>query len=171
LLLEYSDNFVGRKGQIVDNSALLRPSCGEPFLGIRIMKNLLALALAIAPVSCFAQDWQGIAFVQAPEQSQGVGLGHTPQEAIDNALAQCVGGGALRDECIVTTYCDYGWSIDIFAQHEAGNHWHENFCGLPDRAIAENVASVICKRDARPYLIECMLVQVYDPEGNAMMEW
>jgi hypothetical protein len=36
---------------------------------------------------------------------------------------------------------------------------------MPERAIAEQVANALCDLNARPWIIECMTVQVYDPEG------
>lgn len=136
------------------------------------MRPALLIALLL-PLPAVAQP-MGIAFVQAPEMSQGMGRGETPDEAFAAATADCVTAGAYMsatpEDCLPTNWCfPSGWSIDIFAQHQEGPHWHEMQCGLPDRAVAERVAEALCDRAARPYLIECALVQVYDPEGVAQL--
>lgn len=130
----------------------------------------LAPLPALAPLSALAEP--GIAFVQAPEMSSGMAVGASPAEAIDAAMAECVAGGAMAEDCIVTNWCSpAGWSVDIFAQHREGLHWHEVVCGLPTRAMGEMVAQTLCDRGERPDLIECLLVQVYDPEGVPQMEY
>ena len=131
------------------------------------MRHLLLL-LVLCPWSAQAQDGpQGIAFVQAPEQASGVATGPTPETAFARARAQCVAGGAASEDCLRTTWCfPAGWSVDIFAQHREGLHWHEVSCGLPSRRVAEVVAQALCDPTERPYLIECQLVQIYDPEGT-----
>ena len=140
-----------------------------------MIRSVIMAALLAAPLATplAAQDGpRAIALVQAPEQSGGLGLGATIQEAITDGIAQCIDGGAYPGDCYVTAACDpMFWSIDIFAQHQAGNHWHESACGLPSREVAEAVAAEICNRELRPELIECALVQVWDPDGNPQMEW
>ncbi|MBN8290444.1 hypothetical protein JI664_00550 [Rhodobacter sp. NTK016B] len=133
------------------------------------MRVLLMIA-CLAPLPAFAEA--GIAFVQAPEMSSGMAAGASRGEAIDAAIAECVAGGAMEEDCIVTNWCaPAGWSIDIFAQHREGLHWHEVVCGLPTRAVGEMVAQTMCDRGERPELIECQLVQVYDHEGTPQMEY
>ncbi|WP_334193053.1 hypothetical protein [Pararhodobacter sp.] len=134
---------------------------------------LPCLLVALLPLPALAQDGpRGIAFVQAPEQSSGVALGRTPDEAFAAATAQCVEGGALAEDCLRTNWCyPAGFSIDIFAQHREGPHWHEVICGLPSREAGEQVAHALCDTAARPYLIECALVQVYDPDGTALLSY
>ena len=134
---------------------------------------LVALIACTLPLHALAQEGpMGIAFVQAPEQSWGVAMGATPGDAFRTATEMCVTGGAEARDCLQTNWCfPAGWSIDIFAQHQEGLHWHEVQCGLPERALAEAVAAQLCDRAARPWLIECALVQVYDPQGTPMMPY
>ena len=136
------------------------------------MRHLLIAALVL-PVPALAQEGpQGIPFVQAPEQSWGVAMGDTPEAALAAATAMCVEGGALAEDCLPTNWCfPAGWSIDIFAQHREGPHWHEVLCGLPSRETGEQVAQALCDRQARPYLIECQLVQLYDRDGTPLMPY
>lgn len=133
----------------------------------------LAALLALWPFAAAAQDGpRGIAFVQAPEMASGVATGLTPEEGFAGATAGCMEAGAHPDDCIPTTWClPAGWSIDLFVQHEEGVHWHENYCGLPSAAMAERMAGMLCDRGERPWLIECALVQMWDPDGTPMMEW
>ncbi len=137
------------------------------------MRHLLLTALLIAPLPALAQDGpRGIAFVQAPEQSSGMATGRNAAEAFAAATAQCVAGGALAEDCLQTNWCfPAGWSVDVFAQHREGLHWHEVICGLPSREVGEQVAHALCDPAARPFLIECQLVQVYDPDGSPMMSY
>lgn len=136
------------------------------------MRGVL-LALLALPLPALAQEGpSGIAFVQAPEQSWGVAMGANAEEAFRIATEMCVAGGAEARDCLPITWCfPAGWSIDVFAQHQEGLHWHELHCGLPERDVAEAVAAQLCDRAARPYLIECALVQVYDPQGTPMMPY
>lgn len=86
-------------------------------------------------------------------------------------MAQCVEGGAEARDCIVTNYCSpAGWSVDLFIQHREGLHWHEVTCGLPELSMAQTFEAMACNRDARPWLIECALVQIYDPDGQPIMD-
>jgi len=137
------------------------------------MRCLLVLALLLPPLPAVAQP-TGIAFVQAPEMAQGMATGPDAATALAAATAECLAAGgyldATAEDCLPTNWCfPSGWSIDIFAQHQEGLHWHEVHCGLPDRAVAQSVARALCDRATRPYLIECALVQVYDPEGVAQL--
>ena len=135
------------------------------------MRHLTLLAALACPLPAFAQP-MGIAFVQAPEMSSGMATGATSEDAFAAATAQCVEGGAMAEDCLRTNWClPAGYSIDVFAQHQEGLHWHETLCGLPSEETAREVAEVLCNRSARPYLIECMLVQLYDPDGTALLEY
>ncbi|MFZ2099683.1 MAG: hypothetical protein WAU86_03870 [Oricola sp.] len=136
----------------------------------RLQCVVLGAALAAFPAA--AQDGpKGIAFVRAPEQGGGVCMGATPEEGFSCAVKQCVESGAADEDCIRTNWCQpSGWSVDIFAQHSEGPHWHEVICGLPSEAIARAAAAHVCDRSERDYLIECAVVQVYDPDGNKQME-
>ena len=131
----------------------------------------LVLLIMLCPLPVLAQDGpRGIAFVQAPEQGSGVAMGATPDAAFALAEAQCVASGARAEDCLRTTWCfPAGWTVDIFAQHREGPHWHEVTCGLPSRAVAEVVAHALCDPAERPYLIECLPVQIYDPEGTPLL--
>jgi hypothetical protein len=132
---------------------------------------LVIAALAASPVS--AQDGpKGIAFVQAPEQGSGVCVAATPEEGFACAVEQCMADGARDEDCIRTNWCQpAGWSVDIFVQHQEGIHWHEVICGLPTEAIAQAAAEAACDPAERNYVIECSVVQVYDPEGKEQIEW
>ncbi|WP_127104179.1 hypothetical protein [Pararhodobacter zhoushanensis] len=136
---------------------------------MRLLSLTLALSLAALPLH--AQDGPGgIAFVQAPELSWGMGMGATPEEAFAAATAQCVDGGALAEDCLQTNWCyPAGWSIDVFLQHQEGLHWHEVICGLPSAEAGQAVAEALCDRSTRSYLLECQLVQIYDADGAAQM--
>lgn len=128
--------------------------------------TVLACLLAATPAYA-----DGIAFVQAPEQGGGVATGATMEEAFAKAVEQCMESGALEEDCIRTNWCEpAGFSVDVFLQHAEGPHWHEVVCGLPDDQIARTIGETLCDREARPYLIECAVVQVYDPGGAELME-
>ena len=99
-------------------------------------------------------------------------MGDTPDAAFAAAVAMCVAGGALAEDCLLTNWCyPAGWSVDIFAQNVEGIHWHEVHCGLPTREAGERAVAALCDRAKRPYLLECALVQVYDPDGTPMMPY
>jgi len=142
-----------------------------PFV-LKSLPNFPAVFVAILAVSfsgpSIAQDGNdGIAFVQAPEQSSGVCTGPTAEAAFECAVNECVEGGAASEDCLKTHWCfPAGWSVDVFAQHKEGLHWHENACGLDSELTALNVGAAMCDMDSRPYLIECSVVLLYDPEGN-----
>lgn len=130
----------------------------------------LGLGLAVPNIALAQGGPDGIAFVQAPEQSWGVAMGATPAEAFARATAQCVEGGALAEDCLQTNWCQpAGWSVDLFVMHQEGIHWHEVVCGLPNEEIAQAVAAEICDKAAREMIIECDLVQVYDHDGALQM--
>ncbi|GAB4276690.1 MAG: hypothetical protein Kow0013_30280 [Pararhodobacter sp.] len=112
----------------------------------------------------------GIAFVQAPEQSSGMAMGATPQEAFAAATAQCIAGGALAEDCVPSAWCrPAGWSVDLFVQHREGPHWHEVVCGLPEEAVALSVAAALCDLGDRPWIAVCDLVQIHDPTGTPQL--
>jgi hypothetical protein len=131
-----------------------------------------AIAIALTLAATGPATAQSIAFAQAPEQSSGIGTGASIDAAIAAARAECVEGGAFAEDCFITTACEWaGWSVDVFAQHEAGNHWHETFCGFDSRATAEAAAAAVCDPETRTELIECAMVQVWDEAGTPQMEW
>jgi len=130
---------------------------------------IAAAMLAACPASAQSGP-KGIAFVQAPEQGGGVCVAATPEEGFACAVEQCMADGARDEDCIRTNWCQpAGWSVDIFVQHAEGPHWHEVICGMPSEAIARAAALHVCDRSERDYLIECSVVQVYDPEGKERM--
>ena len=137
-----------------------------------LTKAATALAAALVLAWTPAAQAEGIAFVQAPEQGGGVATGATPEEAFDKAVAQCTESGALAEDCFKTNWCEpAGYSVDVFVQHAEGPHWHEIVCGLADEQLARAVGETLCDREVRDYLIECAVVQLYDPDGTALMEW
>jgi len=130
---------------------------------IRSLTLSLALATAAAPAAA-----EAIAFAQAPEMSFGIGLGGGLAEAIDRAMEDCGHPG----DCVVTTACSpAGWSVDVFLQHREGLHWHEIFCGFDSRETAEAIVPQLCSLATRPYLIDCMLSQVWNPDGIPQIQW
>ena len=138
------------------------------------MKASVSAAIVLLTITCaHAQDGPvGIAFVQAPEQGGGVATGPSPIVAFERARAQCMESGAAESDCLRTNWCyPAGWSVDVFAQHREGIHWHEIVCGLPSESAARATAEAMCDREERDFLIECSLVQLYDATGKAMMEY
>ena len=121
----------------------------------------------VAGGGAVAQERAGaIAYAQAVEQSGGVATGATLDEAVAAARADCVAGGALAEDCLISAACEpAGWSIDVFVQHQEGPHWHEMICGIADEAMIEGIAAAVCEREARPWIMECALVGVRDRAG------
>ena len=114
----------------------------------------------------------GIAFVQAPEQGGGVAVDRDMERAFDKATAECMSNGAAAEDCLRTNWCQpAGWSVDLFLQHQEGVHWHEVVCGMPTEAIARASVSILCDMSDRTYIAACQMVQLYDPEGNAMIDY
>jgi hypothetical protein len=132
------------------------------------MRATVALVLAAAAVSAAHAD--GIAIVQAVEQSGGVCTGATAAEAFDCAKDKCEAGGAVREDCLEMTWCQSGWTVDVFMQSTEGPHWHEYHCGWSSRAEAEAAGQLACNPERKTQLMECATVQIYDPDGKAMME-
>ncbi len=127
---------------------------------------VLVVAMGAAGAVAAEEPVGAIAFAQAPEQSGGVGVAATVEEAIAAAMAECVAGGAPEENCFITAACEpAGWSVDVFLQHQEGPHWHEMHCGLPDEVTARAVAAALCDAVARPYLMECALVGLRDAGG------
>lgn len=126
-----------------------------------------ALSLAVWPLLALAD---GIAIVQAPEQSFGVCVGKDAKSAFDCAKRQCVKGGAAIEDCLEMTYCDASWTVDVFMQSKEGNHWHEYYCGWKTRKDAEAAGKLACGKRRMKELMECSAVQYYDPEGKPQLE-
>ena len=129
----------------------------------------IAAMLAVTAMPSFAGA-DGIAIVQAPEQSFGICAGVNATEAFACARKQCAAGGAQEADCLEMTYCDYGWTIDVFMQAKEGNHWHEYHCGWKTRAEAEAAGKLACNAERMKELMECSTVQIYDPEAKPQLE-
>jgi hypothetical protein len=125
------------------------------------------VALALAAGAAQADERAGaVAFAQAAEQSGGVGIGATLEEAVAAARAECVAGGAAEEHCFITAACEpAGWSVDVFVQHVEGPHWHEMICGIADQGMIAGIVAAVCDTGVRPWLIECAAVAVRDPAG------
>lgn len=134
--------------------------------------RLTAAALLLALPGLAQAQPLGIAIIQAPEQFAGHAMGATPPEAIGRATAECLASGVLAQDCLVTNWCfPAGWTITLAVMHREGLHWSESYCGLPERAIALAQAEALCDLDARPWLTDCTLAAVLDPEGRALADW
>ncbi len=126
---------------------------------------LLALpGLLILPPAIAAAN--GVAVVQAVEQSAGYCAGKNAAEAFECAKKQCVAGGAAKQDCVEMSYCYSGWTVDVFMQSKEGPHWHEYFCGWRDRQTALAAGKLACNPDRMEQLIECMPVQLIDTAGR-----
>lgn len=135
------------------------------------MLRLFLFAAAVAAAAPAFAEQTGIAFVQAPEQSVAMCTGPNPDRAFACARKNCVADGALAADCARMAWCfPAGWSADIFLQHREGPHWHEFTCGWDSLDAAKKAAALKCDRAARPYLIECATVGLYDPDGKAVAE-
>ena len=89
------------------------------------------------------------------------------------ALAQplfAAAGGAREADCLEMTYCDHGWTVDVFMQAKEGNHWHEYHCGWKTRAEAEAAGKLACNAERMKELTECAAVQIYNPEARPQIE-
>jgi len=132
---------------------------------------LATLLLALAMTVSAAAERLGIAFVQAPEQGQGVCTGNEPDEAFACAVKQCVKSGATAQDCLRTKWCfPSGWSADVFLLHNEGVHWHEVTCGWPSQNAALEAAKITCDRKERDFIVDCTVVQIYDPEGKPQLQ-
>ena len=131
--------------------------------------RVIAAVLGLIAMPPFASA-DGTAIVQAPEQSFGVCAGANAAEAFACAKKQCVAGGAMEADCLEMTYCDYGWTVDVFMQAKEGNHWHEYHCGWKTRAEAEAAGKLACNPERMKELMECTAVQIYDPEAKPQIE-
>lgn len=138
---------------------------------IMFAKTFLAIFLALAFKSPALAERVGIAFVQAPAQGSGVCAGNTPDDAFACAIKQCVKSGAESQNCIRTNWCfPSGWSADVFLLHNEGVHWHEVTCGWPSQNAALEAAKITCDRKERDFIVDCTVVQIYDPEGKPQLK-
>lgn len=133
----------------------------------------LALAVALWTLSwpLAAQGPKGIAFVQAPELGSGMCMADNPEAGFACAVEKCRESGAQDADCIRTNWCQpAGWSVDVFLLHNEGIHWHEISCGWAEQSLAMQAATAICDRDVRQFIVDCSVVQVYDPDGNPQLK-
>ena len=136
------------------------------------MVAIAAAAVTILPRSVQAQDAnQAVAFVQAPEQSDGMCFGNSPEEAFGCAVRQWTANGTLAEDCLPMKYCSpAGWSADIFKQHKEGLHWHDYLCGWDSEADLDAAINVACEGSAKVYLMECAVVAKWSPDGTRIGE-
>jgi len=128
---------------------------------------LMAMLAFVSPDRSKADGTQGIAFVEAPEQGGGVCLSDNADRGFQCARAQCMESGALASDCFRVKWCyPAGWSADIFKQHQGGHHWHHVLCGWDSEADLDAAIDIACKGSAAEYLIECMTVAKWSPDGT-----
>ena len=141
-----------------------------------MFRILLSLFIVIASHSANvtlaqAQPTKGIAIVQAPEQGGGVCMAETPEKGFACAIKKCAVNGVLAEDCIKTQWChNAGWTVDVFLQHNEGVHWHEASCGWTSKTAAEKAAALICDQKERQFVVGCILVQIYDPNGKPQIK-
>lgn len=136
-----------------------------------IAPALFTLAALCSPAS--AQEGPlGVAFAQAPEAGGGVCFSRSADQGLACARAKCVANSGLEPaDCLRVAWCfPAGWSGDIFLQHKEGPHWHQVLCGWQSREDLMAAAKVACEGSQSQYLIECAVVQVWDPEGKPQMD-
>ncbi len=131
----------------------------------------LILVLCLTMTSTAFAERVGIAFVQAPEQGSGVCTGTTPDKAFACAVKACMKSGAEDTDCLRTNWCfPSGWSADVFLLHNEGVHWHEVTCGWSNQNAALKAASIICDTKERDFIVDCSIVQIYDPNGKPQLK-
>jgi hypothetical protein len=136
---------------------------------VRILVTLSIVFWATLALSNIAeaQTVKGIAIVQAPEQGGGVCLAETPEKGFACAIKKCAVNGIRAQDCIKIQWChNAGWTVDVFLQHNEGVHWHEASCGWATKTAAEKAAALMCDQKERQYVVGCILIQIYDPNGN-----
>lgn len=134
----------------------------------RLLLAVSALALTVLPALGQEGGRQGIAYVQAPEMSSGVGFGPDAASAFAAAKQQCIEGGGTAEDCLEMSYCfPARFSVDVFLQQSDGPHWHEFYCGWDSKELALEAARVACDLQKRPYLIECAPVMLFDEDGKS----
>lgn len=133
-----------------------------------IKRGILAVvALAVLwVVQPAAAQRQGIAIVEAPEQSGGICFADNLDRGFECARARCVEGGADISDCLRVAWCyPARWSADVFLQNSEGFHWHEYLCGWATREAVEAAARVKCEEQGEMTLVECEIVRMWD-EGE-----
>jgi hypothetical protein len=133
---------------------------------IAVTAGLLAFVMLAVPVQA---QRQGIAVVEAPEQSSGVCFADNLDRGFECARKQCVEGGAAAGDCYRIAWCyPARWSADVFLQSDEGFHWHEYLCGWATREALEAAARVKCEEQGDLTLIECEVVRMWD-EGDEIV--
>jgi hypothetical protein len=120
--------------------------------------------LLFSPLSALAD---GIAIVQAPEQSFGICTGKNAKQAFACAKKQCAKGGAAVKDCIEMAYCESGWTVDVFMQSKEEQSLARISLRLED---AEAAGKLACNAERKTQLMECAAVQYYDPQGKPQIE-
>lgn len=140
---------------------------------MRIKPGFLAIAaLAVLwVVQPAAAQRQGIAIVEAPEQSGGICFADNLDRGFECARARCVEGGADIRDCLRVAWCyPANWSADVFLQNEEGFHWHEYLCGWATREAVEAAARVKCEEQGEVTLIECEIVRMWDEDEEIALD-
>jgi hypothetical protein len=137
---------------------------------VRVAALIGAAAAGVAGAQEAPVGPVGIGFAVAPEQSAGHCVGANAEATLGCARSRCAETeGVAPSDCLRVKWCfPAGWSADVFMQHREGPHWHEYLCGWDSREAVEAAAWLSCDRDRRDYLIECALVQMWDPDGRAI---
>jgi hypothetical protein len=136
-----------------------------------MLKHIISAA-SLVILQCgtsFADDPQGVAFVEAPEQSSGVCFGENADTTFSCAKQKCTENGTAASDCLRIQWCyPSGWSADIFMQHKEGQHWHRYLCGWQSRDDLEQAAKIACEGSLKEELIECAVVAIWDYRGKAI---
>lgn len=112
----------------------------------------------------------GIAFAIAPEQADGMCTGADPAKTIDCAKRRCVEGGALAEDCVAVSWCfPMQWSVQVSILHKEGISWSEYLCGWDSKRTVEAAAKLKCDTKLRPFIQDCVLVQIWDDDGKPQM--
>lgn len=128
-----------------------------------------AFLLASAALPATAQTGPvGIAFSYAPEQGSGMCVGGNPSATLDCARRACVeSSGALAEDCLRVAWCfPAGWSVAVGLMHEEGLHWTEFSCGWPSQEAALVAGEVLCDRELRQGIQDCVVARLWDDDGN-----
>jgi len=132
---------------------------------------LLCTSLFLSTLPSPAQEGPaGIAFAIAPEQSEGMCTGGDPATTIDCAKRKCVEGGALAEDCAPVSWCfPMHWSAQVSILHKEGISWSEYLCGWDSQGTVEAAAKLKCDTELRPFIQDCVLVQIWDDDGKPQM--
>lgn len=131
-------------------------------------------ALLAAPV--LAQDdfegqtFSGIAVAQAPEAGLGVCIGTNAGDTMECAQHECMEQSGLGQlDCAVNLWCyPLGWTAQIAVLHTEGIHWSKFICDANSQEKLEAAVALYCDED---YHAECVTVRIWDPDGNAVLDY